>query len=57
MIAANNDSDIADIANLLRDRDGFMPMELIEQTKTNNIKENRLIESNVIVQGSPEQLG
>lgn len=43
MAGANNDSDIADIANLLREKDGLMQLELIEQTKTKHIRENKSV--------------
>jgi hypothetical protein len=41
MVGANNDSDIADIANLLREKDGLMQLELMEQTKTKHIRDNK----------------
>ena len=41
MVGVNNDSDIADIANLLREKDGLMQLEFIEQTKTKHIRENQ----------------
>jgi hypothetical protein len=39
----NNDSDIADIANLLREKDGLMQLELMEQTKTKHMRENKSV--------------
>lgn len=32
-LALNNESDIADIANLLREKDGFMNMDMYQQTQ------------------------
>ena len=44
MVGANNDSDIADIANLLREKDGLMQLEFMEQTKTKHIRENQSLD-------------
>ncbi len=44
MVGVNNDSDIADIANLLREKDGLMQLEFMEQTKTKHIRENQSLD-------------
>lgn len=43
MAAFNNDSDIVDIANLLREKDGLRPMELVDQINVKQVKENKLL--------------
>lgn len=40
-MAGNNDSDIADIANLLREKDGFLHLDMIEQTKTKQVRDRK----------------
>lgn len=48
MVVGNNDSDIADIANLLREKDGYMPFDLIEQIRGNNGVDNKSVGKKLI---------